>query len=357
MKVGNGDDLRSIKILDSFFSDTLVKNDVRVPIFERAIKGVAVKFLLAHPDGAFGKARAGAISQQARYRSFEGLQRLARACNEVRSKVPGWKSLESDIERCNSKDDWEAICELVVKIFAGLPIEIRLYEKSPSGPLYFFSDLLIAGRFWAGKTAAYLPWEHIIDTPIPNDLYDIMLGEFQAIWESAVTLDIALKSSQDDLQRSESRAGGPRDKAPYVFISCCEVDKGVVSDLEKRFKKYGARTYIFYSDLKAGETWSEALRTELRRCDALVAVVSNHSASASEWIRAEIGAAWIQGKLIAQANISFNGKILPGIMDMLWSNDVASDDGKDKFVADVLSRLNWTAATNQIKSGKVNDRA
>src|SRR5438552_2586523 len=70
LKMHGRDDLRYIRILDSFFSDTLTEpEDFRPLIFKRALKGYRIEFLLANPFGAFGLSRAEAIGQDASSRS------------------------------------------------------------------------------------------------------------------------------------------------------------------------------------------------------------------------------------------------------------------------------------------------
>jgi hypothetical protein len=117
----------------------------------------------------------------------------------------------------------------------------------------FFSDLLIAGRFWVDTTAANRPWEHIIDTPIPNDLYDIMLKEFFAVWHSAQPL-------------AELIHGRPAASNPLVFVSCCRADEAIVRDLERRIQAAGIEPFVFFTDLSSGELWPPIVREKLTSC-------------------------------------------------------------------------------------------
>jgi hypothetical protein len=64
-------------------------------------------------------------------------------------------------------------------------------------------------------------------------------------------------------------------------------------------------------------------------------VLSSQALERSDWIRAEVGGAWALGKLIMQANVGTNPKILPGILDKKWAKDIASDTGKDELIADI----------------------
>jgi hypothetical protein len=314
---------RAIRILDSFFSDTLIREDIRDPIFTRALKGVPVQFLLADPRGAFGKARAEAIKQSAMERSLEGLERLALVCNDVRVRESEtWVSREPEIRSAKNKRDWEKVAELLIEVTAGLPVEVKLYQVSPSGPLYFFSDLLIAGRFWAKTTAANLPWEHIIDTPIQGDLYDTMLKEFFYVWDSAKPL-------------AESIYSGPVAANPLVFISCCQADQAIVTELQGRITANGIATYIFWTDTATGVAWPAEVHKALNECGVLVAVLTGNALANSDWVRAEIGGAWALGKHIMQAKVGNTPKLLPGILHEKWAEDITSSAGKDKLIRDI----------------------
>lgn len=314
---------RFIRVLDSFFSDTLTDNDIRDPIFTRACKGVPVQFLLADPRGAFGKARAEAIRQPAMERSLEGLERLALVCNDVRLReTEAWESREPEIRAAKKSGNWEEVAKLLMEVIDQLPVEIRFYQVSPSGPLYFFSDLLIAGRFWAKTTAANLPWEHIIDTPIQNDLYDTMLKEFLYLWSSAKPL-------------ADSIYSGPMATNPLVFISCCRADENLVEELNTTILDAGIATYVFWNDTPTGQPWPEIVHQKLNACGVLVAVLSDNALKNSDWVRAEIGGAWALGKRIMQVKVGNQPGILPGILYHQWAEDATSSAGKAKLIADI----------------------
>jgi hypothetical protein len=316
-----------IRILDSFFSDTMTDHDIRDPIFTRALKGVPVQFLLADPRGAFGKARAEAIKQSAMERSMEGLERLALVCNDVRSRDSEvWESLEPEIRAAKKSGSWEQLAKVLIDVIENLPVEIRLYNVSPTGPLYFFSDLLFAGRFWAKSTAAYRPWEHIIDTPIADDLYDTMLKEFLYLWKGAKPL-------------SESIYSGPLTASPLIFISCCRADEKLVEELSATIKAAGIDTYVFWNDIPTGQAWPEIVHQKLNACGVLVAVLTDNALRNSDWVRAEIGGAWALGKRIMQAKVGNQPSILPGILHHQWAEDVISSAGKAKLIAEIKAHF------------------
>jgi len=324
---------RFINVLDSFFSDTLIHPvDVRRPMIERALQGVPIKFLLADPYGAFGKARAEAIGQNAVRRSREGFVRLAQVCNDLRHEADShWRSLDDEIESIG--EDWRKAKRTLLKAIDGLPIEVRLYSISPSGPLYFFSHLLFAGRFWSVTSAAspQLPWEQIIDTPFENDLYDIMLTEFYGVWNGAKEL-----SSHGD----EEIHSGHQDISGSVFISYCSNDTLVVQELSAMLEERGISTYAFATDTLTGKLWPEEVRQQLLQCGVLVPIFTTHSLDNSDWMRAEIGAAWVMRKHIMQARVGVKTGILPGILDgHQWTTDITSSTGKRKLVDDICKAM------------------
>lgn len=318
-------DLRCVRILDSFFSDTLAEPDIRPHLFKRALYGVHVEFLLANPVGAFGAARANAINQDAQWRSAEGLLKLARACNNARTLANRSTGIqEKDIRQLDPQKDWEKIAKLLLDVLDGLPVSVRLYDKSPSGPYYFFGDLLLAGRFWAGNTAAFYPWAQITDTPYANDLYDTMLAEYYEIWNGASELGSIL---------GQGGLAGHRINAKRVFISYSGDDKDSAFEIMARLEDRGVEAYCFQTDLAAGDEWPEELRHELRACDTLVAVVSSAVVANKEWIRAEIGAAWVLHKRIVVARLGTKEDILPGILRYKWSDiNLGSAKGLEQLV-------------------------
>lgn len=316
---------RAIRILDSFFTDTLTEPRIRDEIFTRAVSGVPVRILLADPAGIFAKTRAEELAIPLMKRSIEGLAMLATECNRVRRRVDSsWSSLEREI--AVAKFSWEKTAETLLMTIKDLEVEVRLYQVSPSGPLYFFSDLLLAGRFWAHESAANMPWEHIIDTPISNDLYDIMLGEFFAVWDGARKLEECLHA-------------GPAAANPLVFFSCCRGDQNLVEELEATLQAAGIATYVFWNDIPTGHAWPEIVHQKLNACGVLVAVLTENALKNSDWVRAEIGGAWALGKRIMQAKVGNQPSILPGILHHQWAEDVISSAGKAKLIADIKAHF------------------
>lgn len=315
---------RVIRVLDSFFSDTLANSDIRTQIFRRAIRGIPVEFLLADPQGSFGKSRATAIGQHTG-RSGDGLYELAMAGFDARAEQglrP--KITEAEIRKYRGKEGaWIDAAKALLSVIEGLPIQIRLYDKAPSGPYYFFGDMLLAGRFWTSETAAFHPWSQIVDTPYDNDLYDILLTEYQSLWETASPLENVVSGGGGAVRDLGGRS---------VFISYSETDESYAHELQEALKEKGLEAYAYKTNVKPGDRWPDELKARLRSCDTLVAIISSRVIEEKEWIRAEIGAAWVLGKRIFQAKLGVEESLLPGILDHIWSEKIGARKENQRLI-------------------------
>lgn len=315
---------RIIRVLDSFFSDTLANSDIRTQIFRRALNGVPVEFLLADPQGSFGISRATAIGQHTD-RSGDGLYELAMAGFDARAGLglrP--KVTEAEIRKYKGKEGaWIDAARALLSVIEDLPIQIRLYDKAPSGPYYFFGDMLLAGRFWTSETAAFHPWSQIVDTPYDNDLYDILLTEYRSLWETASPLENLVSGGGSAVRDVGGRS---------VFISYSETDQGYAHELKEALKQRGLEAYAYKTNVKPGDRWPDELKARLRSCDTLVAIISSRVIEEKDWIRAEIGAAWVLGKRIFQAKLGVEDSLLPGILDHIWSEKIGAHKENQRLV-------------------------
>ncbi|MEM6474610.1 MAG: toll/interleukin-1 receptor domain-containing protein [Pseudomonadota bacterium] len=330
-KLGDGSN-RIIRILDSFFSDTLTDSDIRAQIFKRAVEGVPVEFLLADPQGSFGVSRASAIGQHTD-RSGDGLFELAMAGFDTRAKLQRRpKITEAEIRKYKGKEGaWIDAAKALLAVIEDLPIQIRLYDKAPSGPYYFFGDMLLAGRFWTSETAAFHPWSQIVDTPYDNDLYDILLTEYRSLWETASPLENVVSGE----------GGAVRDiGGRNVFISYSETDENFAHELEEALKERGLEAYAYKTNVKPGDRWPDELKARLRSCDTLVAIISSRVIEEKEWIRAEIGAAWVLGKRIFQAKLGVEETLLPGILDHIWSEKIGARKDNQRLIDAIVGAEN-----------------
>lgn len=111
-----------------------------------------------------------------------------------------------------------------------------------------------------------------------------------------------------------------------VFISYSRHDQNSAQAVRERLAGLGHRVFLDTDrrvGLLPGDDWRDRLSAELRRADALVALVSSHSA-ASQWCTVEISTAKEQGKRILPLTCTAESSPLPllgGIQHFDWLAD------------------------------------
>lgn len=106
-------------------------------------------------------------------------------------------------------------------------------------------------------------------------------------------------------------------KKPYqVFISHATADKWIATIFCEKIEATGAKAFRDDRDIDGGEDIPDRIRTEMKRSNELVLLLTPHSARAdSDWVRIEAGAAWGWKKIqITAVMCHSNVDQLPGII-------------------------------------------
>lgn len=306
------------RLLDSFMTDAISRENLEIIFANR--KKVPVQILLAHPDSEFASIRA-----HARDRNFKAEELTKRGLLAIASAL-GKQNIPT-----LEKKDAAAVLESLTKATKSDEFEIRFYNDSPSSPLYFLCDLVLVGRFGTGTSSAHLRWEMIVDDPsVDNDVYDILLREFNLLWrESFLTLEPLNQVSQVP-QESEN--------LDQVFISYSSQDRGVALELKELFENKDIRAFVAELDIMPGDNWSEEIRQNLASCREIVLILSQHSEE-SHWVMAECGAAWALNKTITPATIGCNLSNTMQFVSQYQSIEIADSKGKQKLIDAVCSRI------------------
>ena len=82
-----------------------------------------------------------------------------------------------------------------------------------------------------------------------------------------------------------------------VFISHSGRDRWIATQLDRNLQSIGVETFLDEKDIQGGDRITERVRVEITRCDETLIVLSSASQQ-SDWVKAEIGAAWVLGKRI-----------------------------------------------------------
>lgn len=103
-----------------------------------------------------------------------------------------------------------------------------------------------------------------------------------------------------------------------VFISSSSADAGLASALLHKLREIGVEVFSFRGEMKMGTRTTEALYDQLRKSDEVVFLLSDR-ALGSNWISAEMGAAFALKKLITPVILSDKEPNIPYLKDRkLW---------------------------------------
>lgn len=213
-----------ILLLDTFFGDTLETERLR----DMLVQPCPMTILLSDPRSPFSAARAASANQTpvdpfgptstAEDRLAEGLRKIAEAIHQA-ARERGKTGIEPHSVRAEIREvaDWirnnSQWCNLTVKY----------YTVVPGGPMYFFNDLVLVGRYAFGRSSIELPWQLIINDPhVDTDLYDVLRREFQSIDDrfSSPTLLPKEPDPHPKLYSDAEPADRPRqEKTLRIFLS------------------------------------------------------------------------------------------------------------------------------------------
>lgn len=196
--------LSSVMILDTFLADSSDKRMLR-EVFKNRRAFSSIKILMVNPSSSFAKRQP---SLQIERTTSEN-----KLCIGLRNILSAL-GYEQEISNQISSIELVEIIHEEVRLREH-QIDLKFYDLFPYGPMYFFRDILVCGRFGVGKDCMKLPWFMIVDDPNrPDDLFDQNRDEFQAIWSADSTKD--LPTSSAETQRFESR-----DKPEFDIALVC----------------------------------------------------------------------------------------------------------------------------------------
>jgi len=121
-----------------------------------------------------------------------------------------------------------------------------------------------------------------------------------------------------------------------VFISHSSRDRWIAWQVDRRLREIsGVETFLAEKDLQGGDRITEEIRTELTRCDERVDLFSAASRQ-SDWVKAEIGAAWVLGKRI----VILVDKLTPRDIPQIVSDFKAFDlNEAERYFVEVEDRV------------------
>lgn len=173
------------RILDSFFTmfyPNLV-SEVARKLVVRAKERTPVQVLLADPTGEFASVRSKSIGRRRRDSATEISIGLTYILDELMNKHTDLFSRDT---RKKAQLTYADTLAAINRHSSATHFEVRLYDMTPSGPMFFLPPVLVYGRFCAGRNSNKLPWSIIVnDADCAGDLYSIYQEEFQFLWDGA----------------------------------------------------------------------------------------------------------------------------------------------------------------------------
>jgi hypothetical protein len=131
----------------------------------------------------------------------------------------------------------------------------------------------------------------------------------------------------------------PSGKAkPYqVFISHATADKWIATMLTHLIEAVGAGVFRDDRDINGGDDIPDSIRTELKRSQELVVLLTPHSVH-RQWVLLEVGAAWGWRKHVRITPIMCHVDLDP-IPDMLKSKKAISINDCASFCSELKERV------------------
>jgi TIR domain len=129
-----------------------------------------------------------------------------------------------------------------------------------------------------------------------------------------------------------------------VFVSHASQDEWIARRMaeviERKGRHHRVKAFLDARDLESGDRFSDALRDKLREAEELVVLVSSASVG-RDWVRHEIGAAWVLGKRI----VGVLDKLEPAdVPDGIGQTKVYSINEFDRIAAEIASRARRKAS-------------
>ena len=252
-----------------------------------------LRLLLADPMSNFAIARGASIAQDALFESCQGVNSIHQALDRVCARQPRGRPLVPTGTAEQIKYVSSALDSVRAHDLAHL-VEVKLYSDAPSGPLYFFGDIVVCGRFAAGSSSIDMPWSMVVDHPLfDHDHFAALSREFDHIWAQAA----------ESIGSSSPTDGG-------VFLSYADVDLELASGLCDFLQAAGVSTFMAQRHVRVSDNWQEALRLHLASRSVVIALLTP-AGCRSEWVRNEIAGAWALGKAIVPAMCGVDNADVP----------------------------------------------
>ncbi|MGD8781825.1 MAG: nucleotide-binding protein [Ignavibacteria bacterium] len=264
----------NIRLLDTFFSDTLDEDVIEHIIALAFQKKMDIRILLLDPFSVFARSRAISLKQNSVYEVNCSLFMVYNALRIVAGKKAKGKLKHSDKFRNSSF--LEELLFMIREINGSPALEIRFYNLLTEAPVYIFSEFLGKGLILHDQSAAHNPWLMFVDDITQeDDLYDYLSSNFDTIWNED---SIANPIPQNDVNTNINTKG--------VFISHGH-NEAVTLKIRNFLKDdLNQHPILFEDSAKPGLTIVENLEIITRGCSRAIILLTKEDELKDGGIRA-----------------------------------------------------------------------
>jgi hypothetical protein len=180
------------RILDTALSDAgFVFSSMLEKAIERTRRNgqrARIRVLLANPNSEFARARNEVLNTPPLSRLVRGLDSICQALYAAKPRLSKNPANITDIDHITYP---EKVSRLMGRINSScqdsdsIACEIKLYDGPLYGPLYFFQNILLQGKYSSAQSgsANAMPWFVLVNNPgVSNDMYDVWAYEFEKLW-------------------------------------------------------------------------------------------------------------------------------------------------------------------------------
>lgn len=265
--------LKSIRLLDTFLSDSL-DDDVLRDMFNLCLRyGFQMNILILDPFSQFAAERARALDTNPLLevdRALLNLRnslRMAQRRRCVKSKA--------NTEKISTATSLLENLQQLEQETSEISTEIRFYEALAETPVYLLSQFAAKGLLVHGRTAANNPWLILVDDPSQiDDLYDHLSDNFNAIWESSKpSPDTRLRRTSTGLKTNVLICHGNR-QTPTLKVK---------NFLREELK---LNPILFEDHAKPGLTIIENLEIIAAECSSSIIIITKEDVQENGQVRA-----------------------------------------------------------------------
>jgi len=140
---------------------------------------------------------------------------------------------------------------------------------------------------------------------------------------------------EDYLRSIESTAGlSPSD----VFISYCAEDSEIAKRVCASLEKHGVNCFMAERSLSSGERWENRILIELKNAREVIFIFTDRSVH-SDWVLAELGAAWVLDKHVTPCTRGILPRQLPGPAILFQATSIENDTQFKALSQEIATRL------------------